>query len=96
MGGSRTSDRPVRVVGVSGAANECVVVVVDLEGRCGGWVRLFGLLAQEGDQIIPILALLQTTESHLRAGDVLLGVLEVFVQSVLLPVDALLLVGVGV
>ena len=29
------------------------------------------------DQIIPILGLLQSTKSHLRTGDVFLGVLEV-------------------
>jgi hypothetical protein len=29
------------------------------------------------DQVVPLLLLLQTTESHLGAGDVLLGVLEV-------------------
>ena len=40
-------DRPLRIVGVSWAANEYIVAVVDSEGRCGGWVRLFGLLAQE-------------------------------------------------
>ncbi len=40
--------------------------------------RLLGLLAQPGDQIVPVLALLQATESHLGAGDVFLGVLEIF------------------
>lgn len=30
------------------------------------------------DQVVPVLALLQTTEGHLGAGNVLLGVLEVF------------------
>lgn len=29
------------------------------------------------DQVIPVLVLLETTEGHLGAGDVLLGVLEV-------------------
>jgi hypothetical protein len=37
--------------------------------------RLFGLLAQEGDEIISVLGLLQATESHLGAGNVLLWVL---------------------
>ena len=29
------------------------------------------------DQVVPLLALLQTTEGHLSTGNVLLGVLEV-------------------
>jgi hypothetical protein len=37
--------------------------------------RLFGLLAQEGNEIISVLRLLQATESHLCAGNVLLWVL---------------------
>ena len=40
--------------------------------------RLCGLLLEVGDQVVPVLALLETTERHLRAGDVLLWVLEVF------------------
>jgi len=40
-------------------------------------VRLLGLLAEEGDQVVPVLALLEATEGHLGAGDVLLRVLEV-------------------
>ena len=39
--------------------------------------RLLGLLAQEGDQVVSVLGLLEATECHLSAGDVLLGVLEV-------------------
>lgn len=42
------------------------------------------------------LVLLQATESHLGTGNVLLGVLEVLKESVLVPDDTLLLVGVGV
>ena len=58
------------------------------------------------------LALLETTEGHLGAGNVLLGVLEVFelssvsdkrlivatvsYQGILLPCDSLLLVGIGI
>lgn len=30
------------------------------------------------DQVVPILCLFQTAECHLRAGDVFLGILEVF------------------
>jgi len=48
------------------------------------------------DQIVPVLFLLETTECHLRAGNVLLRVLEVFKQSVLVPLNGLLLVGIGI
>lgn len=39
--------------------------------------RLFGLLLEEGDEVVPVLGLLEATEGHLGAGNVLLGVLEV-------------------
>ena len=39
--------------------------------------RLFGLLLEEGDEVVSVLGLLETTESHLGTGNVLLGVLEV-------------------
>jgi hypothetical protein len=39
--------------------------------------RLLGLFAEVGDQIVPVLALLQTAKSHLGARNVFLGVLEV-------------------
>lgn len=42
-----------------------------------GASRLFGLLLEEGDQVVAVLGLLETTEGHLGAGNVLLGVLEV-------------------
>jgi len=45
---------------------------------------------------VPVLSLLEATEGHLGARDVLLGVLEVLEKSVLVPVDGALLVGVGV
>lgn len=48
------------------------------------------------NQVLPILLLLETTESHLGAGDVLLGVLKVSEEGVVVPGDALLLVGIGV
>lgn len=87
-------------------------------GLCGLLSLSRGLL-EEGDDIVPVLALLQTTESHLGAGNVLLGVFEVLKlrglvscwlcltvcpqdpqlathQSVLFPLDPLLLVRVGV
>lgn len=48
------------------------------------------------DQVVPVLLLLETTEGHLSAGNVLLGVLEVLEEGALVPDDALLLVGIGV
>ena len=43
----------------------------------------FATYPQECDQIVPILALLQSTKGHFRAWDVLLGVLEVFKLSLI-------------
>jgi hypothetical protein len=40
-------------------------------------IRLFGLLLEEGDQVVTVLGLLETAKGHLGAGNVLLGVLEV-------------------
>jgi len=76
---------------------------------------LFGLLLEEGDEVVAVLGLLETTECHLGTGDVLLGVLEVLklgcispypnnwfatvvrsYQCVLIPHNALCLVGIGV
>lgn len=48
------------------------------------------------DDVVPVLVLLETTEGHLGTRNVLLGVLEVLEESVLVPGDALLLVGIGV
>ena len=42
-----------------------------------GIARLLGGLLEVGDEVVPVLVLLQAAESHLGAGDVLLGVLEV-------------------
>lgn len=39
---------------------------------------LLGLVPQEGDEIVSVFAFLETAEGHLCAGDVFLGVLEVF------------------
>ena len=39
--------------------------------------RLRGGLLEVGDEVVPVLVLLQAAEGHLGAGDVLLGVLEV-------------------
>jgi len=58
--------------------------------------RLCGLVLEVGDEIVAVLGLLQATEGHLGAGNVLLGVLEVLEESVITPGDALALVGVGV
>lgn len=46
-------------------------------------------------EVITILLLLQATKGHLGAGNVLLGVLNVVEQSLVIPGDALVLVGVG-
>ena len=43
--------------------------------------HLLGLVLEVGDQVIPVLRLLQSTESHLGSGNVLLGVLEVLELS---------------
>ena len=40
----------------------------------GDAVRLFGLLLEEGDEVVAVLGLLEATEGHLGAGNVLLGV----------------------
>ena len=45
---------------------------------------------------VPVLSLLEATEGHLGARNVLLGVLEVLEESVLVPVDSAVLVGIGV
>jgi hypothetical protein len=58
--------------------------------------RLFGGLLEVGDEVVPVLLLLETAEGHLGAGNVLLGVLEVLEEGLLVPLNALLLVGVGV
>lgn len=35
---------------------------------------LFGLIAEEGDEVVAVLGLLETAEGHLGAGNVLLRV----------------------
>jgi hypothetical protein len=39
--------------------------------------RLCGLVLKVGDKVVAVLGLLQATEGHLGAGNVLLGVLKV-------------------
>lgn len=39
--------------------------------------RLFGLVLEEGDEVVSVLGLLETAEGHLGTRNVLLGVLEV-------------------
>ena len=58
-----------------------------------GWFVLIGDLR---DQVIAVLLLLKSTEGHLGARDVLLWVLEVLEESIGVPGDSLLLVGIGV
>lgn len=54
---------------------------LSLKWWVGGWVAGEVCLGNDAqnlrDQIIAVLRLLETTEGHLGAGDVLLGVLEV-------------------
>ena len=49
-----------------------------------------------GDEVIPVLVLLQASEGHFCTRDVLFGVLKVFEESLLLPNDTLVDVGSGV
>merc|ERR1719195_380633 len=58
--------------------------------------NLGGGLLDVGDQVAPVLLLLETGEDHLCAGDVLLGVLEVDVEGILFPDDAFVNVSLGV
>lgn len=51
--------------------------------------RLLSLLSQKGDEVVAVLGLLQATEGHLGAGNVLLGVLEVLELARLLAVERL-------
>lgn len=43
-------------------------------------IRLLGLLAEPGDEVVAVLLLLETSEGHLCAWDVCLGVEEVSVR----------------
>lgn len=58
--------------------------------------RLSTRVLEVGNEVVSVLGLLQATEGHLGAGDVLLGVLEVVEEGLVVPLDTLLLVGVGV
>lgn len=58
--------------------------------------RLGRSLLDVGDKVVSIFLLLETTEGHLGAWNVLLWVLEVLEQSVLVPSDTLSLVSVSV
>lgn len=51
---------------------------------------------QVSNQVVSVLGLLQTTESHLGTGDVLLGVFKVVRHVLFGPGNTLLLVGFGV
>ena len=54
--------------------------------------HLLGGLLQVGDQVRPVLLLPQPGEDHLGAGDELAGLLQVLVQRLSAPRDALVLV----
>lgn len=57
---------------------------------------LSGRVLEEGNEVVSVLGLLETSEGHLGTGNVLLWVLEVIEESVLGPMDTSTLVGVGV
>lgn len=57
---------------------------------------LLRLLAEVGDEVVAVLFLTKSSESHLSAGNVLLGVLEVLEESLLVPGNTLVDVGLGV
>lgn len=48
-----------------------------MERRVGDGYRLCGGLLEVGDEVVAVIGLLETTERHLGARNVLLGVLEV-------------------
>lgn len=48
-----------------------------MERRVGEGYRLCGGLLEVGDEVVAVIGLLETTERHLGARNVLLGVLEV-------------------
>lgn len=54
------------------------------------------MLLEVGEQVVNVGLLLETSEGHLVARDVLLGVADVLVKSALVPSDTLLLHGIGV
>jgi hypothetical protein len=81
--------------GTSNAGSRGLQRYTEILSSFGGGCLSSGVL-EVGDEVLPVLLLLEATEGHLRAGDVLLGVLEVGEKSVVVPGDALLLVGVGV
>jgi len=78
--------------------------MADLEAKSTGglnWKYIgkklsFGRFFQVGDQILPVLGLLQTAKGHLGSGNVLLWVLQIDIQGVLIPGDPLLFVGISV
>jgi len=60
-----------------------------------GGVSLRGLF-QVGDEVCPLLGLLDTSKHHLRPGDELLRVFKINKKSVLRPSDPFAFIGVGV
>merc|ERR1712072_872369 len=57
---------------------------------------LGGGLLEPSNQVVPILVLLESSESHFGPWDVLLWILKVFEQGVLIPSNSLLNVGLSV
>ena len=52
------------------------------------WFFLLGGVVEVRDQVFPVFLLLEAGEDHLRAGNVLLGVRQIHVESVRSPDDA--------
>lgn len=60
------------------------------------YIYLLGASLQVGNQILSLILLLDTSEHHLSTGNVLLGVLQVGEQSLVIPDNALVDVGLRV
>ena len=71
--------------------NELVLIRV-----CRSVTLLGSGLLEVGDQVGAVLWLLESGKDHLCARDVLLGVEEVVIEGLLLPLNSHLLVGLGV
>lgn len=69
---------------------------ININKRADGHGQLGSGLLQVGDEVVSVLGLFKSTKGHLGARNVLFGVLEVVKEGVLVPCDALLLVGLGV
>ena len=62
-------------------------------GRLRGQDKLGSRFLQPSDEVVTVLVLLETSEGHFSARDVLLGVLKVLEEGLLSPSNALVDVG---